>query len=169
MFATRFLLQKPMFVVAVIIGALVFSGVAVAHENHASGYTALGIFDDEARAAMPVWVGVWLQIMAVSFVSGVLFIFSQPIARWVVGGVLLGLLATRFGLNAFGLERVSGLIGLLHLVFWSPGLYMLLRYKPFLGALSLFSVWSGWITFVILFSFFFDARDAAVYLLHLLP
>lgn len=148
------------------LGALVSPSI-VAHEGHESGHTALGVFDDAAKAAMPDWVGVWLVLMAASFFAAVFFVRSQPIARWVLGGFLLAIVVSMVVLPAFGFERISGLIGLVHVIFWAPGLYLLLTRRPMLGPLSAFSVWSGWITFVILFSFVFDVRDAVIYIMHI--
>jgi hypothetical protein len=70
--------------------------------------------------------------------------------------------------KSFGLQPISGYIATIHIIFWSPALYQLLTKRPFFGARSAFSVWSGVITFVILFSFVFDIRDAFIYLTHIL-
>ncbi|MGI9308728.1 MAG: hypothetical protein ACR2P6_05670, partial [Gammaproteobacteria bacterium] len=60
-----------------------------------------------------------------------------------------------------------GLFSLVHLICWSPALYVLLTRRPFLQERSLFTIWSGAITFCIIFSFVFDIPDAAIYLDHM--
>ena len=62
---------------------------------------------------------------------------------------------------------LSGLIALLHVVFWSPALYLLLTRRPFMKERSAYAVWSALATLVILFSFVFDVPGAAIYLDHI--
>ena len=44
---------------------------------------------------------------------------------------------------------------------------MILTRRPFLGERSAYATWSAAATAVILFSFFFDIRDAVIYLDHM--
>ena len=108
------------------------------------------------------------MIMTAAFAAGLLFVWRHSIARWVVGGLLMSVFTTMFILPAMGLTILSGLVALMHVIFWSPGLYLLLTKRPFLQDRSAFAIWSGVITGVILFSFVFDIRDAAIYLHHVL-
>ena len=141
--------------------------ITPAYATYEHGNGALQIWDAEGQANAPAWVQVWLGIMAVSMLSGFLFIWKYVEARWVVGCVFVGILVTRFLVPALPVVKFSGLIALLHLVFWSPALFILLKNKPFTKGLSFYAVWSGLITSVILFSFIFDIRDAAIYLHYL--
>lgn len=91
-------------------------------------------------------------------------------AGWwvVVGGFLATILIAGFLVPALGLQPLSGLFALVHLICWTPGLILLLRERAFLKGLSLYGVWAGVITAVILISFVFDVRDAGIYLAHML-
>lgn len=132
------------------------------------GHGALQIFNSDAMAHTPQWVVIWIMFMAASFFAGLFFVRRHTIARWVVGGFLLGIIVSSVLTSGLGVIPLSGFIALIHLVFWTPGLYQLLKNRPFLGERSAFSIWSGVMTAVILFSFFFDIRDAAIYLKHIL-
>lgn len=146
--------------------ALTFSGLVPA-ADHEHGHGALQVFDSEGMKNAPTWVMVWIMFMMATFLSGLFFVWKQAIARWVVGGLFAGVAAGAIAASVFTIPPMSGFIALTHLIFWSPGLYQLLTKRPFMQALSGFSIWSGVMTLVILFSFFFDIRDASLYLIHL--
>lgn len=145
-------------------------GVSVAHaaDTYTSGHGALQVFDEQGWQLTPEWVKAWISIMALSFLLGVVFVKNHIAARWVVGGFVAGVLFNQIGFPYLGLAPISGLIALTHLLFWAPGLYQLVREQAFLGPLSAYSVWTAWMTLVILFSFVFDLRDATIYLHHVL-
>ena len=144
--------------------------VSVAQEPalYTPGHGALQVFDEQGWQATPQWVQVWIGIMAMSFLAGVLFVKNHPPARWLFGGFIAGIVFSQIAFPMFNLLPLSGLVALVHIVFWSPGLYKLIRERAFLGPLNAYSIWAGWIVLVVLFSFFFDFRDAAIYLNHML-
>lgn len=144
------------------------SSAVAAQGELAHGNGALEIFDAEGQANTPQWVMIWIYLMAASFAAGLFFVKNHSIARWVVGGFLLGIVCMALLGRAFGIPPISGFIATIHIVFWSPGLFQLLTKRPFLGERSAFTIWSGVITFVILFSFVFDIRDAYLYLMHII-
>lgn len=147
---------------------LILSTAAQAATGYESGHTALEIWDAEGQANAPQWVQIWLMIMLASFALGLLFVWKRVEARWVVGGFITAILISRLGIPAMGIVKLSGLVALVHLIFWSPALYLLLKNRPFMHERSLYAIWSGLITAVILFSFIFDIRDAAIYLDHVM-
>lgn len=151
----------------VLIGLLTISASSAIAQEYTSGHGALSIWDEAAQANMPQWIKFWLMFMTAVFLCGVLFIKSKAEARWLIGGVVLGLLFSKFIIPQLGIVKLSGLVALLHLVFWSPALYFLLKNRPFLQPLSPYVVWSGLATGCILFSFIFDIRDAFIYLNHI--
>jgi len=55
----------------------------------------------------------------------------------------------------------------MHFILWTPGLYLLLKNRPFLNGLTPYAIWSGLATFTILFSYVFDVRDVLVYIPHI--
>lgn len=138
-------------------------------KTYAAGNGALELWGAQGIANSPTWVQYWLVIMISSFVFGLLFVWQYVEARWVVGGLIVGLVFSKFILeNMMGLLPLSGLVALVHLIFWTPGLYLLLKNRPFAKEKSLYAFWSGWMVLVIIFSFLFDVRDAVIYLDYIL-
>lgn len=152
-----------------VVQALFFTSTAWS-ADYVKGHAALEIFDSEGMSLAPTWVKYWIGFMALSFISGIFFVKNHVIARWVVGGFFFGFVLTSLA-PLLNIVVLSGFIALIHIVCWSPGLFKLLKARPFLSGdqnRSAFSIWTGIITLVILFSFVFDIRDAAIYLKHLL-
>ncbi len=152
-------------VVAGVIGVF-FAGGAGA-QTYEPGHGALQVWDAEGQANTPRWVQIWILIMLASFALGLIFVWWRVEARWAVGGIITSIAVGRILGSQTDIVILSGLVALLHLIFWSPALYMLLTRRPFLKERSAYALWSGWITLVILFSFVFDIRDAAIYLDHI--
>ncbi len=162
-----FLIQFILVVLAAVI-ALLWPETIYA-KPYDAGNGALELWNEQGIANSPQWVQHWLIIMVSSFALGLLFIWKHIEARWVVGGFITGLLFSKFILdNILGLAPLSGLIAMVHLIFWSPGLYLLLKNRPFAKEKSFYALWSGLITGVILFSFLFDIRDTVIYLDYML-
>ncbi len=133
------------------------------------GYRALEIFDAQGMEATPLWVMTWIVFATACFVAGLFFVKRHSIARWVVGGYIAGFLTLIFS-SVFGLVQLqlAGFNALIHVIFWTPSLYLLLTKRPFLTKkLSAFSIWSGVITAVMLFSFVFDIPYSFIYLRHI--
>ena len=144
-------------------------GDADAANEYTKGHGALEVFDSEGMAASPTWVKLWIAFMAATFFAGLFFVRNHPIARWVVGGFVVGFIITSLA-PKLGFIVLSGFIACIHIICWSPALYQLLTKHPFLASgdmRSAFTIWSGVMTFVILFSFIFDFRDAYIYLAHI--
>ena len=159
--------QNTILIIGSVVAACILSLGAAGAETCRPGHGALEIWNAEGRANAPEWVQTWLRIMMATFLVGIFFVWHRVEARWVVGGVVLGLLTSRALGTYTDIVMLSGLVALIHLIFWSPGLYLLLTRRPFLGERSAYATWSGAATLVILFSFFFDIRDAAIYLDHI--
>ena len=142
------------------------SGFAFAQEAvHGNG--ALEIFDAEGQANSPQWVMAWVAFMLLTFVVGIAFSFIRKEARWLMAPIIAGFAVMFTLFLGLGMPQVSGFIATFHLIFWTPALIMLLRNRWFLKESSWFGRWTGVLTFVILFSFIFDIRDAAIYLDHI--
>tara|TARA_R110000772_G_scaffold49100_4_gene112217 strand:+ start:1740 stop:2261 length:522 start_codon:yes stop_codon:yes gene_type:complete len=153
-----------------LLGLSLTISTAAAHAatGYQPGHSALEIWNSEGQASAPQWVQVWLLIMLSSFALGLLFVWKRAEARWAVGGFIISIIVSGFVIPATRLISLSGLIALMHLIFWSPALYFLLKNRPFLKERSFYALWSALITVVILFSFTFDIRDAIIYLDHIL-
>ncbi|MEQ1802619.1 MAG: hypothetical protein ABL989_11905 [Gammaproteobacteria bacterium] len=154
-------------VLAALLLSLVSIDPALA-QQYASGHQPLELWDEVGRASMPRWVSIWLAILMTTFALGLLFVWRHVEACWVVGGFVAMILATVASGRVLGLLPLSGLFSLVHVICWSPALYVLLTRRPFLQGRSAYAVWSGAITAVIIFSFIFDVPDAAIYLDHML-
>ncbi len=156
--------NKRIFYFLSVFFALIANANAV---DYPKGHQALEVFDAQGMEATPQWVMFWIIFMVANFAAGLFFIRRHPIARWVVGSFIAGMLALSIS-EVLGIVQLSGFIALLHLVFWSPALYQLLTKRPFLTKKrTVFSIWSAVITLVILLSFVFDIRDSIIYLNHI--
>lgn len=142
--------------------------LVLAQTDYTHGHGALQIFDQQGMENAPQWVMIWIMFMAGSFFASLFFVKNHPIARWVAGCFVVGIVVMELAVRVFNVIPLSGFIALIHIVCWSPALFQLLMKRPFLGRRSAFTIWSGIITFVICFSFVFDVRDAFIYLKHLL-
>jgi len=137
-------------------------------QDIAHGNGALEIFDGEGIANSPTWVKAWIGFMMGTFLVGLVFAIKHVQARWVMGFILAGFGTMSVLTNGMGMLAFSGLIALIHIIFWIPALSILLKNRTFSKESTKFARWTGVITFVILFSFIFDIRDAAIYLDHIL-
>ncbi len=132
------------------------------------GHGALELFNKDADTTTPTWVKYWINFMSLSFVLGLFFVWKRVEARWVVGGMITTIMCAFFIAPAIDMLPLGGLYALIHILTWTPGLYLMIKNKPFMGEKSFYKYWSGLITAVIIFSFIFDIRDATIYLDHML-
>ncbi len=163
--ATITAVAQPLFKRCIFVGILLaLPFVSSAQTDYEHGHQAMQLFDSEGFEKAPSWVQYWIYFMMASFASSLFFVKNHVEARWVAGGFLVGAALMMIAGRVFGLPMLSGLIALMHIVGWTPALVVLLKRRPFLQGVSAFSIWSGVMTFVILFSFVFDIRDAAIFL-----
>jgi len=85
-------------------------------------------------------------------------------ARWAAGGFLAGVFNTFWVIPYLPIISLGGMYAVMHFILWTPGLYLLLKNRPFMQGWSLYAVWSGLMTLAFLFSYIFDIRDTLVYL-----
>jgi hypothetical protein len=133
------------------------------------GIGALQVFDGGAFSAAPLAVQAWLIFMVSTFLVGLVFYaWRRPVARWAGGGFVFSLLTGHLFFASLSLPMLSGSIAIWHIVCWSPALILLLLRRPFLNQDEnlWYRLWSGAMTGVILISFIFDFRDAAIYIDH---
>ena len=134
--------------------------------EYQQGHYPLQIFEIERS---PRNLKIWIFASIAWIVCGLFFAWQHSIARWVVGCWATGvvsLVATNFIFKSV-LLRLSGFLALTHVIFWSPGLYMLLTERPFLASnVTPYSIWSGGVTAIFLFSYIFDIPYSFVYLKH---
>ncbi len=148
--------------------ALPFLAFGVAPEAGASSLAelphSLEIWDNAARLALPTWLKAWLGLLALSFVASLAFVRRHPAARVVALG-FLGSHVTVALLDGADLAVMrTGLVSLLHVVFWTPAAVALLRALPSAAPGSPFGIWSRLLLGIIAVAFVFDLRDAGMYL-----
>jgi len=155
--------------VGVLASCAITTGAAA--QEYEVGHNALQIWNDEAQANVPPAVRYWLFAMLGTFALGLFFVWHRPIARFAVLGFIASLflsdpIAQALELTVADGQVLSGYVSLMHVIFWSPALYLLLTRRPFFSEFSLFGAWSVAITAVILISFYFDVPGAAIYIDH---
>ncbi len=160
--------RPAIFAISAALTAL-WSAGGLAAEEFTKGPGALQVFDLEGLAATPLWIKLWLAVLVSTFLVG-LFVFAwrRPIARGAAGGFLVSLATGHLVFGALDLPMLGGAIGLWHVVCWTPALVLLLWKRPFFDPAEgrWFRIWSGVMTAVIVISFVFDIRDAAIYIGH---
>lgn len=149
-------------------GAIIAPAMAGA-QSYEPGNGALELWGPEGIAASPLWVQYWLYGMMATFLAGLIFaLFGRLEAIVLSLGVLISVFGGQFLAEQMGWAYLSGYVALAHLICWSPALYLLLSRRPFLKERSVYAAWSALATAVVIFSFVFDLRDAAIYLDHVL-
>jgi hypothetical protein len=119
----------------------------------------------QAVAAAKPLVGYWMNWMMLVFALSVLFAWKHKAARWVIAAFVLTI---PFALFIFGRSGEVDMIGLAHIIVWSPLAYYLIqkeiRTKKF-KAKSCYGVWLILLVATILISLVFDVRDVAMVLM----
>jgi hypothetical protein len=77
-------------------------------------------------AELPQWVQYWIDWMSVIFILPVLFVWKNNAARYVLATFVVTLSLAMF---VFYLTRDVHLLGITHVIFWTPLFYGLYRYE----------------------------------------
>lgn len=116
-------------------------------------------------AATSPAVQMWMNWMVVIFVVSILFVRRYPAARVVLAGFVLSAVA---GIVIFKITGKVYLIGLSHILIWTPLAIYLLRYVLTARNFRAQSMFGGWIILLlatIIVSLLFDYRDVTMVLL----
>ena len=107
------------------------------------------------------WVGVWMNWMMLVFALSLVFVWKKKAARYVV---LAFALTMPIALFVFGKTGEVDLIGIAHIIVWTPLAYFLvqkeIRSKKF-KAKSCYGVWLLLLVATIVISLIFDVKDVA--------
>ena len=123
----------------------------------------LSQFSSEFIANSPTWVVIWVYFMTAILALAIPFSFQYREARWILLGIVLGIIGTLVAYAAFGFTRLTGLG---HIVFWSLTLiYMVTVRGRGHYEKTLFSKWILLAAFVIGASLMLDVIDALRWLL----
>lgn len=123
-----------------------------------------GVMGGDGLAHSPLWVQYFLKTLFGVSLIGILFMPKHVEARWAAGGLLAGVFNTFYVIPYLPIVSLGGMYAVMHFILWLPGIYLLLKNRPFLEGWSAYSVWSAAVTFIILFSFIFDVRDSLIYI-----
>ena len=114
-------------------------------------------FYTEMTTNSPTWVLVWVNFMVGVLALAIPFSFSYREARWILLGVVCGMLGTIGAYSLFGYTR---LLGLGHILFWSPTLIYIVTVRGWKTYhKTLFSRWLILAAFVLGISLAFDVVD----------
>lgn len=114
-------------------------------------------------AALPQWVQLWMNWMAVClFLGSLVFAIFKTAARWLLLANLILIVATM----ALGMTiGWNGLWGSTHLLIWTPVVIYFIRRWPMIEKRSIYGVWFVLALATMIISLIFDAKDVAQYLL----
>jgi len=122
-----------------------------------SGLTPDTAWDHTSVWSTPIWLRVWLLgVLFPVFLASLCFVRRSREARFAAGGFVLSHLPMASGL----FETTVGNVGLIHLVCWTPALFLLVRRRPGVDPATPFGFWVHAMLVVIAISLAFDARDA---------
>ncbi len=142
---------------------IVMGGMAIGVSEAAASY-ALEPWNMDTRLSLPFWLGVWLLgILLPTFLASVFFVRNHIAARWVLGGFFCSHLWLTIVEVTGAFVVQGGLVSLGHIIFWSPGIYALYRYRSEIQLPSAYGIWACMIVFVYGVSMIFDVRDAAIW------
>ena len=111
---------------------------------------------------LPTWVQVWMNWMMFIFVASIFFVWKHNGARWTL---LSFLLSMPVGMLVFYLSNTVHLLGIVHLLLWTPLLvYLLLKEvkSERFNFQSPYGIWVVLLMATITTSLLFDIRDIAL-------
>ena len=125
----------------------------------------------QAISLQPQWVQIWVMILMATNLSAVIFLFKKHagklslrkeailiLASFIVAAIMINIMFNQIG--------YSRLLGLPHLIFWTPVyVWLLVRYKNIRKAAPLFSYYLIIYFIINAISLAFDANDVVRYFL----
>jgi hypothetical protein len=123
----------------------------------------------EAMATEPLWLKSWLFLLVTTHFAAVLFVVGRESGRWRVRAEPIAILASFFAAavlmnwlyTQLGYVR---LLGLAHLVFWTPAYLWVLSRRRAIGRASLFGKYVHAYLVIAGISLAIDAVDVVRYL-----
>ncbi len=132
---------------------------------------AIAANQEEAAAYAPA-VRAWMAVMALSFMSSVIFIFWKSGARWVLTALVINMLGLIVIKALFPAFTRTGIGTVVHLVFWSFVIFMIWRPRArarrtsdFMGSWGkVYFAWLVGVTSIMFVSLILDARTAILWI-----
>ena len=124
----------------------------------------------EAIATEPMWLQAWLNVLGVVQLAGLLFVVGRVDGRWRVRLEPIAVLASLVAAAAlmgwlYGQVGYVRLLGLAHLVCWTPVYWWFVRRRGVVGTGSLFGKWINAYLAIVGISLVIDLVDVMRYLL----
>lgn len=138
---------------------------AMLASSNAFAVSALDVWDNAARAALPTHIKIWLGSMVLCNLASIAFLKSYVAPRWVLAGFVLSHVAGAV-VDQQSPPLIAGQVSLLHAIFWTPGIIVLLLRRREMQLPSAYGVWVCAIVGYYLVSMFFDVPDAIEFLQH---
>jgi len=117
------------------------------------------------QAATSPAVQLWMAWMSLLFIVSLLFVWKRTGARYALAASLLG---AACGVIIFKLTADPWLLGISHILFWLPLLWILYRVdisKPAFNWKTPYGIWLALLIPTIVISLVFDFRDVAMVLM----
>jgi hypothetical protein len=106
---------------------------------------------------VPIWLKIWLMwVLFPSFIASLLFVHRSNGARLAAAGFILSHIPMAYHM----FDVTVGVVGIMHVVCWSPALYFLSKDRHMVELKTLYGMWIHVMLFVLAVSLTFDFRDA---------
>jgi hypothetical protein len=110
----------------------------------------------------PFWLQLWINWLIVINVGGVFFCWTRVEPRWVVGTFLASALTMNALYGIYGYEKI---LGLAHVIFWTPLCIYLFRRRYHIGRYGVTAVYLAIVFGTNLISLVIDYFDVATFFL----
>lgn len=114
-----------------------------------------------AIMAQPLWLQIWVGWMVAVNVIGGIFFLRQAEAKWILLAMLGNIVLMNLLFAQFGFQRI---LGLAHVVFWTPLLVYLWQRRAHWDFSALPGIWLAVLFTTNLISLIIDYADVARYL-----
>lgn len=119
-----------------------------------------------ARDNLPLYVKIWLGLMMANNLAAIFFLKNHVAARWVFAGFVVSHLIVVVGYWGTSTPIYAGQVSLFHIIFWTPGLVMIWRYRDEITWISPYAIWAMLVCLFYFGSMTVDIMDAAAFVHH---
>ncbi len=110
----------------------------------------------------PLWLQIWIGWMVIANVAGSIAFLRRPEAKWVLAAIVAAAIFMEYLYSQFGYQRI---LGLAHVVFWTPLLVYLWARRSKWDLSRLSGKWLAVLFSTNLTSLVIDYADVARYLM----
>lgn len=120
---------------------------------------------NQQMAVLPQWIHYWMRWMLFIFLTAVVFVGKHKASRYVL---LTFVLTMPVGVLVFYITSHAHLLGIAHLILWTPLLFGLIKHeikREDFSFKTIYGLWLGLLMMTISISLVFDIRDIVMVLL----